>query len=101
LFRENIDSTGINFPGGDVGVTYAFYSIDTDNTGYREPQKNGGENTITVQSQPNICPGSNTTFTFETPGNGYSFQWQGDIGSGFININNSSVYSGAATNNLQ
>lgn len=101
LLQDAIDSTGMNFPGGDIGATYSFYSIATDNTGNREAQKTNGETIAAVQSQPNICPGSNTVFTFGSSATGYTYQWQVDTGSGFTNISNGGVYGGATTNALQ
>lgn len=100
LLQENIDSTGMNFPGGDVGATYSFYSIATDNTGNRENSKNAGETITTVQSQPNNCPGNTITFTFGAPGSGYTLRWQADMGAGFQNLNNDTVFSGVTTNVL-
>jgi uncharacterized repeat protein (TIGR01451 family) len=46
-----------------------------------------------------VCPGSNTIF--RTTLSGDSYQWQVDNGSGFTNINNSPLYSGANSNILQ
>lgn len=101
LLQDEVDSTGMNFPGGDIGATYSFYSIATDNTGNREGQKNSGEIITTVQSQPNICPGSSSMFTYGSSAVGYTYQWQVDTGSGFTNISNGGVYGGATTNALQ
>ncbi len=57
--------------------------------------------TITSQpaNQSNICPGSNASFTISGT-NIDSYQWQVDEGSGFVNVSNGSVYSGATTSTL-
>ncbi|RZM29928.1 MAG: hypothetical protein EOO88_02865, partial [Pedobacter sp.] len=46
-----------------------------------------------------ICPGLNTSFTVTTT-NTYGYQWQVNTGSGFANIANGGVYSGATTATL-
>ncbi|MBC7937767.1 MAG: hypothetical protein H7Y86_20655 [Rhizobacter sp.] len=40
-----------------------------------------------------VCPGTSKQFTAN--GTGTSYQWQVNTGSGFVNINNGSIYSGA------
>jgi hypothetical protein len=59
--------------------------------------------TLTVSPDPvitvhppnrNICPANNTTMTVTVPGTGYTYQWQGNSGSGFVNLTNSAPYSG-------
>jgi hypothetical protein len=46
-----------------------------------------------------ICPGGSINYTSSI--NGSSYQWQVNSGSGYTNIVNSGVYSGAATSSLQ
>ena len=46
-----------------------------------------------------ICQGLNTSFSISTT-NAYSYQWQVNTGSGFTNIPNGGVYSGATTATL-
>lgn len=59
--------------------------------------------TLTVSGTPvisvqppnrNICPANNTTMGVTVPGTGYTYQWQGDFGSGFVNLTNAAPYSG-------
>ena len=55
-----------------------------------------------ITSQPSastICVGANTTFTV-VASNATGYQWQVNEGSGFTNISNNSVYSGANTATL-
>lgn len=49
-----------------------------------------------------ICNSNNTSFSATVTGAGYTYQWQADDGTGFVNIADGSVYSGAtaATLNL-
>jgi hypothetical protein len=47
-----------------------------------------------------ICAGGNTTFTSAATGDGLSYQWQANTGSGFANISNSAPYSGVTTSTL-
>lgn len=53
-----------------------------------------------IQSSRVICAGENTTFSVSTSGTGLTFQWQEDKGSGFANVANGGVYSGATTGTL-
>lgn len=59
-------------------------------------------NNVSISSQPpnrTINAGNNTTFTV-TASNANGYQWQVDTGSGFGNITNGGVYSGATTATL-
>jgi len=56
-----------------------------------------------VASQPSaivICAGSNTSFSVSATGTALTYQWQLNTGSGFTNISNGGIYSGATTNTL-
>jgi hypothetical protein len=60
---------------------------------------------ISIYSSPasisSICPGSSTSFTLPKPGNDYAYQWQIDsTGTGFVDLINNTVYSGANTDVL-
>ena len=46
-----------------------------------------------------VCAGANTTFS-ATALNATGYQWQVNQGSGFVNINNGGIYSGATTATL-
>lgn len=55
-----------------------------------------------ITSQPSnvsICAGSSTSFT-SAANNATTYQWQVNTGSGFTNITNGGVYSGATTTTL-
>jgi hypothetical protein len=47
-----------------------------------------------------ICSGSNASFTVAATGTSPTYQWQVNPGSGFVNITNGGVYSGATTPTL-
>ncbi len=73
--------------GGTVTTTAATLSVDS------------------VTTQPSnefVNAGSNATFTAQTsnPGGADTVQWQVNTGSGFINLSNSVVYSGATSTAL-
>lgn len=100
VLKAATDSTSMNFPGGEAGATYSFYSIATDNTGNREAPKTTAEASTIIQSAQSICPGDNAIFTMSPSASGYTYQWQVDDGNGYSDITNNSVYSGATTASL-
>ncbi|OIP03567.1 MAG: hypothetical protein AUJ97_04280 [Bacteroidetes bacterium CG2_30_32_10] len=56
-----------------------------------------------IISQPmssSVCEGENTSFAINANGTAINYQWQINEGSGFINITNNNVYSGAFSNIL-
>ncbi|MBI1185587.1 PKD domain-containing protein, partial [bacterium] len=68
-----------------------------------------GEATLTVQVKPSIstqpgnttvCDASGASFTVAAGGSSLSYQWQENKGSGFANISNTGIYSGAQTSSL-
>lgn len=58
--------------------------------------------TFTTQptASSTLCPNANLTLTAAATGSGISYQWQVNTGSGFTNITNGGVYSGATTGSL-
>ena len=60
-------------------------------------------NPVAITSQPSnaqLCSGSNTSFTVTATGTGLIYQWQVNTGTGFNNVVNGGVYSGATTATL-
>lgn len=58
---------------------------------------------VTITTQPSnrtTCLGSNAGFTVAASGSPLTYQWQVNTGSGFTNISNGGVYSGATTATL-
>ena len=58
---------------------------------------------IMINTQPssvNVCATGNTSFNVVATGTGPTYQWQVNSGSGFTNISNGGVYSGATTATL-
>jgi hypothetical protein len=56
---------------------------------------------ISVQPQDqSVCDGDNVTLDVTATGTGLTYQWQVNTGSGFVNVTNGSLYSGATTSSL-
>ncbi|MCG3167509.1 MAG: hypothetical protein POELPBGB_03301 [Bacteroidia bacterium] len=56
---------------------------------------------ISVQPQDqSVCDGDNVTLGVTANGTGLTYQWQVNTGSGFVNVTNGSLYSGATTSTL-
>lgn len=108
------NAVGGEYTGARTGMTIAQYKAAINNTAnwtiYTAPN---GVNTynmtaftlvsppsITAQpSNSTVCASSNTTFSI-TASNASSYQWQVNTGSGFTNVSNGGVYSGATTATL-
>ncbi len=57
---------------------------------------------ITSQpTSPQVCDGKSATFSVAATGTSLTYQWQSNNGSGFTNVGNGGVFSGALTNQLQ
>lgn len=78
-------------------------------SGKCSPSETSDAATITVDelpaitSQPTpaiICEGTNTSFTISATGTDIGYQWQVDDGSGFGDITDGTIYTGATTNTL-
>lgn len=116
-YQWQLSTSGCSGPWSNIaGATsnsYTFTGVSSgnDNTGYRCIISGTCSPTVTsncalltvvtsvsVTSQPvnsTICDGANTSFTVAGSGGGVIYQWQVNTGSGFTNITNGGVYSGA------
>ena len=58
--------------------------------------------TFTTHPTPSstLCPSANLTLTAAATGSGIAYQWQVNTGTGFTNVVNGGVYSGATTGSL-
>ena len=65
--------------------------------------------TLTVNSLPlvtvnpvdvTICEGTGTSFSVTATGTGITYQWQQDVGAGFVNLSNGGVYSNVTTSTM-
>ncbi|MFN4246554.1 MAG: GEVED domain-containing protein [Flavipsychrobacter sp.] len=58
--------------------------------------------TFTTQpiASSTLCPSANLLLTAAATGSGIAYQWQVNTGSGFTNVTNGGVYSGATTGSL-
>lgn len=90
-------------------VTLSGYQYRCIVTGSCTPSQTSGTATLFVNSIPrivgnpatsDICAGGNTSFSANASGTSISYQWQVDMGSGWANVSNTGVYSGATSNVL-
>ncbi len=93
LYLSNITVTDTVF-SGIAEHTYKFYITATDTAGNVEELRLLDSVKIT-NGQYVICPGDNVNFDSKMTGS--SFQWQVDNGTGYSNVTNGGVYSGATT----
>lgn len=96
LYFSNISTTDTIF-NGVAGHIYKFYVTATDTAGNVEMLHLVDSIQIT-DGQFIICPGSNISFDSKMVGSTY--QWQVDNGTGFTNIVNGGIYSGATASIL-
>ena len=124
-YRWQVDTgsgfTNLSNGGSYSGVTTSILTISNapasfDNYKYRCVvtesvlcSTTSGEATLTVYPYPSIteqpvatatCNGGNASFVVTVSGTTLTYQWQVNDGSGWSNISNSGVYSGALTNTL-
>jgi YD repeat-containing protein len=59
-----------------------------------------GNRTKKLLTIPIICSGATAFFHAGTIDTAYTYQWQVNTGSGFVNINNDAIYSGVTTHSL-
>lgn len=109
VFTSNVDLhaagngvDGYGTPAGSITV-----DIDGDTRDASTPDIGADEITTctspTVDTDPSgstICENTNTTFSVVASGTNPSYQWQVNTGSGFVNVTNTGVYSGATTDEL-
>lgn len=58
---------------------------------------------VAITTQPSavtICDSTNTIFSIQATGNNIIYQWQLNDGTGWVDINNTSIYSGATSDTL-
>lgn len=102
LYQPGISDTAATFVG-TPGNTYSFMTLATDQVGNQEPLKTTSNISIFIPNDKivtaNACPLSNTSFAIPllTSSN---YQWQVDMGTGYQNLSNTSVYEGVTTNTL-
>ncbi len=94
LFNPIPGGNAIIIPNSEITIADlgTMYSLDIDVTGFSGFYIGGN------QSNVNICTGS--TISLPSNINGTTYQWQVEDGSGYANISNTGVYSGATTKAL-
>jgi uncharacterized repeat protein (TIGR03803 family) len=107
---------GVTYQGGinAFGVLFEYDIINNICTKKQEFSKPKGALPYYVQllevcAQPKftasipdvaLCQGANTEFVTVTTGNGLTYQWQSDEGSGFADISDNAIYSGTRNDTL-
>lgn len=61
---------------------------------------NGVPTVVTQPVQPTICVGSNASFTVVATGTALVYQWQESTTTGYVNVTNGGMFSGATTATL-
>ena len=101
---SNATTETLNITGATAGMSGYLYRVVVTGTGAMTT--NSSSASLTVNTAPTITThpsnatvnaGSNTSFTAAAAGTGLTYQWQVNTGSGFTNITNGGVYSGATT----
>ena len=103
---SGITSNTLTITGATAGMDAFDYRCVVSNTSCADDIS--GIATLTVQEAPNvtsnpsnatICENTNTSFSVTASGDGLSYQWQVDPGTGFVNASGA-VYSGITTATL-
>lgn len=113
---SNIANTGIYSGATSNTLSLAAATIAVNGNQYRcvvsgscSPSATSNTGILTINALPTItgqpsnstiCDGDNTSFTITATGAGVTYQWQVNSGSGWSNIANAGIYSGATTNSL-
>ena len=84
-----------------VIIKYRFkMTIGTDTSFYVDSASLSYNSLCPTAAERKICPATATYFSVNPAPAGYTYQWQVNKGSGFINITNDNVYSGTDSNLL-
>lgn len=104
---SNATTAGLTITGASASMsTYQYRCVVT---GGCAPAATSNAATLTVNTAPlitaqaahrTICNGDNTTFSITATGTSLTYQWQVNTGSGWSNVSNTGIYSGATTSTL-
>ncbi len=104
---SNATTAGLTITGASASMsTYQYRCVVT---GGCAPAATSNAATLTVNTAPlitaqaahrTICNGDNTTFSITATGTSLTYQWQVNTGSGWSNVSNAGIYSGATTSTL-
>jgi|GEM_PF-411963 len=86
----------LNYTSG-VNIRYRFkMNIGTDTSFYVDSVSLAYNSQCLPVTERRLCPNTSTYFSVDSSP-GYTFKWQVDMGSGFTDISNNTIYSGAAS----
>ncbi|WP_375578145.1 PKD-like domain-containing protein [Marivirga tractuosa] len=102
------NSATLDISSSDASMDGYSYRVSIENTNNCSETStaatlNVDTNTPTINSEPGnetLCEGDNATFIVGASGDGLSYQWQEDDGSGFTNLSDGGLYSGVNTTSL-
>ena len=101
--KINITGTNISDYSPNFISDNSNYLIINDSNVIRLISKNSIPSITTQPTDQTVTEGNNTSFQVEASGTGLTYQWQVNTtgtGSGYVNIANGGVYSGATTETL-
>ncbi|GAB3955155.1 hypothetical protein GCM10028805_41840 [Spirosoma harenae] len=99
LYKDNLTTTTEQLTG-EPGTTLSFYTRAADNSGNQETAKLVGDRIVTIKvptTSSVVCPSASINLSATDAGSGATYQWQVNSGSGFVNISNNAIYSGASS----
>lgn len=97
-----VDSAGL-VTGVAEGTVVISYTVTDNGCSTSATYSINVKNPVNITTQPApqiILTGANASFSVAATGTGITYQWQENTGSGFANITDGGVYSGATTNSL-
>jgi len=106
-FYSGVTTATLSLTSVGTGLDGADYRCVV--TGVCTPTQTSNEATLTIQSPPVVttdpsdvssCDGDAISYSVVATGTALTYQWQEDDGSGFANISNGGIYSGATTDKL-
>lgn len=102
IYKDKLTTTTEQLTG-EAGATLSFYTRAADNAGNVETNKIVGDQIVTVKvpaNANNVCIGASVNINIASAGDGATYQWQLNTGSGFTDIINNSLYTGTTTTQL-
>lgn len=106
-FYSGVTTNVLSINGGTMALNNSFYRCVVGGTCAPAVISNAGQLFINIPAaitnnpiNATVCENGNTSFTTSATGSGITYQWQVNTGSGFANVTNTGVYSGATAATL-